>query len=204
MVWNVWFFVNVLYFQAMVSVHAWTAWVLKFCGLYFKHVTIINDNSSAVSKWSFKLIDDPRVIIYDHHRLIIQATELISDIPLLPLLWVVDIYRIYKSVSYPSSKLTILAPCFFSSGHQDFNKVYHILVGQKLRNEIDFLKKQAIYGPRVYPAGQVSWIPSPKITCNDLEWSSKFWQDLLIPSNVIQPSLKDRIIEKPNDVCPHT
>ncbi len=35
------------------------------CGLYYKHVTIVNDDSSAVSKWSFKLIDDPRVIIYD-------------------------------------------------------------------------------------------------------------------------------------------
>ncbi len=43
-------------------------------GLYYKHVTIVNDDSSIVSKWSFKLIDDPRVIIYDHHRFIIQAT----------------------------------------------------------------------------------------------------------------------------------
>ncbi len=28
-------------------------------GLYYKHVAIINDNSSVISKWSFKLIDDP-------------------------------------------------------------------------------------------------------------------------------------------------
>ncbi len=45
-------------------------------GLYYKHVTIVNDDSSVVSKWSVKLIDDPRVIIYDHHRFIIQATGL--------------------------------------------------------------------------------------------------------------------------------
>ncbi len=44
------------------------------CGLYYKHVMIINDDSSIVSKWSFKLIDDPSVVIYDHHRFIIQAT----------------------------------------------------------------------------------------------------------------------------------
>ncbi len=43
-------------------------------GLYYKHVTIVNDDSSIVSKWSFKLIDDPRVISYDRHRFIIQAT----------------------------------------------------------------------------------------------------------------------------------
>ncbi len=37
-------------------------------------MTIVNDNSSVVSKWSFKLIDDPRVVIYDRHSFIIQAT----------------------------------------------------------------------------------------------------------------------------------
>ncbi len=34
---------------------------------------IINDDSSIVNKQSFKLIDDPRVIIYNCHRFIIQA-----------------------------------------------------------------------------------------------------------------------------------
>jgi len=37
-------------------------------------VKIVNDESSVVSKRSFKLIDDPRVIIHDCHRFIIQAT----------------------------------------------------------------------------------------------------------------------------------
>ncbi len=44
------------------------------CGLYYKHVTIVNDDSSVVSKWSFKLIDDRRVVIYNHKRFIVQAT----------------------------------------------------------------------------------------------------------------------------------
>ena len=35
---------------------------------------IVNDKSSVVSKRSFKFIDDPRVIIHDYHRFIIQAT----------------------------------------------------------------------------------------------------------------------------------
>ena len=48
-------------------------------GLYYKHVMIVNDNSSVVSKWSFKLIDGPRVVIYDRHRFIIQAAGYTSS-----------------------------------------------------------------------------------------------------------------------------
>ncbi len=40
-------------------------------GLYYKQVKIVIDDSSIVSKWSFKLIDDPRVIIYDGNMFII-------------------------------------------------------------------------------------------------------------------------------------
>ncbi len=37
-------------------------------------MTIVNDDSSVVSKWSFKLIDNPKVVIYDHHRFVTQGT----------------------------------------------------------------------------------------------------------------------------------
>ncbi len=47
-------------------------------GLYYKHVTIVNDNSSVISKGSFKLSDDARVVIYDCHRFIIQVTDVSS------------------------------------------------------------------------------------------------------------------------------
>jgi hypothetical protein len=47
---------------------------LLYSGLYYKHLTIMNDDSSIVNKGSFKLIDDARVIIYDRNRFIIQAT----------------------------------------------------------------------------------------------------------------------------------
>ncbi len=35
---------------------------------------IINYDSSIVNKWSFKLIEDARVVVYDCNRFIIQAT----------------------------------------------------------------------------------------------------------------------------------
>ncbi len=43
-------------------------------GLYYKHVTIINDDSSIISKRSVKLIGNSRVIIYDCNRFILQVT----------------------------------------------------------------------------------------------------------------------------------
>jgi hypothetical protein len=46
--------------------------------LYYKHVTIVDDDSRVLSKGSFKLIGDPRVIIYDCHRFIIQAKGLMA------------------------------------------------------------------------------------------------------------------------------
>jgi hypothetical protein len=49
-----------------------------FSGLYNKHVTIVNNDSSIVSKWSFKLMDDARVVIYNHNMFIIQATRYVS------------------------------------------------------------------------------------------------------------------------------
>ncbi len=43
------------------------------CG-YYKHMTIVNDDSSVIIKWSFKLIDAARGIIYDHHMFIVRPT----------------------------------------------------------------------------------------------------------------------------------
>ncbi len=49
--------------------------VLPSSGLYYKLILIVNDNSSIVSKWQASLIDDARVIIYNHKVFIIQATD---------------------------------------------------------------------------------------------------------------------------------
>ncbi len=46
------------------------------CGLYYKLVTIINDDSRVVNKLEASVTDDTRVIIYDRHMFIVQATGL--------------------------------------------------------------------------------------------------------------------------------
>ncbi len=48
--------------------------ILNRAGLYYKHITIVNDDSSIVSKFETSLTDDPRVIIYICHMFIVQAT----------------------------------------------------------------------------------------------------------------------------------
>ncbi len=53
---------------------------ILICGLCYKHVTLVNDDSSIISKWSFKLIDAPRVIIYDRHRFIVLPTGLLKGV----------------------------------------------------------------------------------------------------------------------------
>ncbi len=42
--------------------------------LYYKHITIVNDKSSIINKFEASLTDGDRVIIYDHHMFITQAT----------------------------------------------------------------------------------------------------------------------------------
>jgi hypothetical protein len=43
-------------------------------GLYYKHITIVNYDSRVINKFGASLTDDARVIIYDHHMFIVQAT----------------------------------------------------------------------------------------------------------------------------------
>ncbi len=89
-----------------------------FSGLYYKHVTIINDNSSIVSKWSFKLSDDPRVIIYNHHGFIIQAT----GVPLQGSLLALPRNKDYSCIEQ-------LSPVYTNSSASNFCHVRLILPG---------------------------------------------------------------------------
>jgi hypothetical protein len=43
-------------------------------GLYYKHITIVNDNSSIINKGRVSLTDNTRVIIDDRNMIIKQAT----------------------------------------------------------------------------------------------------------------------------------
>jgi len=46
------------------------------CGLYYKPMMILNDDSKVINKLEASLTVDARVIIYDHHMFIVQATDL--------------------------------------------------------------------------------------------------------------------------------
>jgi hypothetical protein len=46
----------------------------QLCGLYYKHVMIVNYASSSVNKLKASLNDDARVVIYDCHMFIVQTT----------------------------------------------------------------------------------------------------------------------------------
>ncbi len=48
------------------------------CGLYHKHVMIVNYTSSGVNKLKASINDDARVIIFDRHMFIVQATGLVE------------------------------------------------------------------------------------------------------------------------------
>jgi hypothetical protein len=48
--------------------------MLQNSGLYYKPMMIVNDDSRVVTKLETSLTDDARVIIYDCHMLIVQAT----------------------------------------------------------------------------------------------------------------------------------
>jgi hypothetical protein len=50
--------------------------------MYYKPMTIINDDSRVVNKLEASLTDNARVVIYNHHMFIVQATGLPSNIRL--------------------------------------------------------------------------------------------------------------------------
>jgi len=49
------------------------------CGLHYKHMMIVSYASSIINKLEALLTDHARVVIYDHHVFIVQATGLKSD-----------------------------------------------------------------------------------------------------------------------------
>ncbi len=52
----------------------------KIWPLYYKHMMIVNDNSRVINKLEASLTNDARVIIYDCHMFIVQATDVISNL----------------------------------------------------------------------------------------------------------------------------
>ncbi len=50
------------------------------CGQYYKPMKIVNDDSSVVNKLETSLTDDARVVIYDCHMFIVQATDFFTKL----------------------------------------------------------------------------------------------------------------------------
>jgi len=48
-------------------------------GLYYKPITIVNDDSSIISKLETSLIDDAKVVIYDRNMFIVQSTGVFNE-----------------------------------------------------------------------------------------------------------------------------
>ncbi len=48
------------------------------CGLYYKPMTLVNDDAKVINELEASLTDETRVIIYDRHMIIVQATGLLS------------------------------------------------------------------------------------------------------------------------------
>ncbi len=53
-------------------------WEVKYCGLFYKHIRIIIDDSSIINKWRVSLTDAIRVVIYDHNVFIMKLTGHLS------------------------------------------------------------------------------------------------------------------------------
>ncbi len=49
-------------------------------GLYYKHITVVNYDSSVINKCVASLSDDARVIIYDRHVFVVQATAFLLHV----------------------------------------------------------------------------------------------------------------------------
>ncbi len=47
----------------------------KASGLYYKPMVIVNDDSRVINKLETSNTGDARVVIYDRHMFIVQATE---------------------------------------------------------------------------------------------------------------------------------
>ncbi len=47
---------------------------MQASGLYYKNITIVIDDYSVVNKFEASVTDDARIVIYNHHMFLVQAT----------------------------------------------------------------------------------------------------------------------------------
>jgi hypothetical protein len=98
-------------------------------------------------------------------------------------------FRVQYIWPYPKFKIPL--PKLFSPGPKVSKKVCHTPVGQKLREEIDFLKAGCFW-PRAVPLRLADLTPLPKNYLYRVVQVLKILKDPFIPSKVIHIFMKDR------------
>jgi hypothetical protein len=140
---------------------------------------IINDDSSIVSKWSFKLIDDHKVVIYDRHRFIIQATGAatlsttaigIMAYSIMTLSITIEIYDTRPWANFSQQDKTWAKFLNFRNGRMF--AVYFICYTVKLPS-----LKLGNCDIRNFTFRHCHWPKWPKLTKHKINWkhTKKFW-----------------------------
>ncbi len=68
------------YFSVLFHFNGFTLSKTICCGLYYKPMKIINDDSRIINKLEASLTDYARVVIYDYHMFIVQATGVVYGV----------------------------------------------------------------------------------------------------------------------------
>jgi hypothetical protein len=85
---------------------AFSSGTKETCGLYYKPITIVNDDPRVINKLETSLTGDTRVVIYDHHMFIVYAIQLNAillsvNLHYIPLLSVIMLIVILLNVVAP-------------------------------------------------------------------------------------------------------
>ncbi len=84
----------------------------RTCRLYFKPIMIVNDDSRVINKLETSHSDDARVVIYNRHMFIVQATVIF-----LFLVLSVNNYDVLLKIYYVMKKHTRPQLCTSTSLH---------------------------------------------------------------------------------------
>jgi hypothetical protein len=65
---------TLVYFDMATITAVKRSYISATCGLYYKHIMIVNYDSNVINKLGASLSDDARVLICNRHTFIVQAT----------------------------------------------------------------------------------------------------------------------------------
>ncbi len=95
---------------------------IEVSGLYYKLMTIVNDDSGAVNKLEASLTDDARVVIYDRRMFIVEATAFKNNL------------HLHKSWQNFKS-LTFVKILFKNTFEEQVDYKWHLLITAQLQCE---------------------------------------------------------------------